>query len=346
MTFSGATRPIRIVVADDSPTDRALLIALCEQDPEITVVGEAKDGAQAIHLTRRLRPALVLMAVHMPGVDGLEATKAIMRDTPTPIIMVTAGTTSNDVEAGLSAIRFGALTVVPKPTGPGLAGHRQSAERLTSMVKALADVKVIQRRIRTDPSATHRLDPRARILAVAASTGGPAALCGFLQHLPATLPIPVVVVQHLVPGFLSGLVDWLRAEVPFPVKQAARNEVLQPGTVYLAPDGMHLEVTAQLRAVLTDAPPVAGFRPSASVLFDSIARTSGAAGIAVVLTGMGQDGLTGARELHAAGGLVLAQDEQTCAVFGMPRVVIEAGITACVGSVEALAARVKHNLRR
>lgn len=340
------SRPIRVVVADDSPTARALLVALCEQDPDITVVGEAEDGAQAVHLTQRLRPALVLMDVHMPGVDGLEATKTIMRDTPTPIIMVTGGTASSDVEPGLSAIRFGALTVVPKPAGPGLPGHKPSADRLTAMVKALAEVKVIQRRTR---SGTQGLSPSrsdaTRIVAVAASTGGPPALCGFLQHLSPNVPAPILVVQHLVSGFLPGLVEWLRAVVPFHVRQAVPDEVLEPGTVYLAPDGRHLEVSPRLRATLSSSAPVSGFRPSASVLFSSVAREAGPDAVAVVLTGMGQDGLAGAREVHAAGGRVLAQDEASCAVYGMPRAVFEAGIVERAGPVEELAARVTESMR-
>lgn len=337
-------QPVRVVVADDSPTARALLVALCERDPGITVVGEARNGQQAIHLTERLRPALVLMDVHMPGVDGLEATKTIMRQCPTPIIMVTASTTSSDVEAGLKAIRLGALQVMPKPVGPGVKGHQQSADRLTAMVKALAEVKVIQRRVRA-AATDSRPAVLGGILAVAASTGGPPALGEFLQHLPRDLPVPVVVVQHLVPGFLPGLVDWLRAEVPFHVVQAEHDQPLAPGSVYLAPDGRHLEVTARLRASLSDRPAVDGFKPSASVLFGSIARNLGASGTAVVLTGMGQDGLAGARALYGAGGRIFAQDEETCAVYGMPRVVAEAGIVDRVGPVQELAAFVARNLR-
>jgi len=345
VTGQATKAPIRIVVADDSPTARALLVALCESDPGITVVGEATDGQQAIHLTQRLRPALVLMDVHMPGIDGIEATKTIMRQCPTPIIMVTAGTTSNDVEPGLSAIRFGALQVLPKPVGPGLDGHRQAADRLTSMVKALAEVKVVQRRGRIAAVGDTRPSAPRGIVAVAASTGGPPALCAFLQHLPRDLPVPVVVVQHLVAGFLPGLVTWLRAEVPFHVVQAEENQLLEPGSVYLASDARHLEVTARLRASYRDGPAVDGFRPSASVLFSSIARNLGPSGMAVVLTGMGQDGLAGARELHRAGGRILAQDEDTCAVYGMPRVVAEAGIVDRVGPVQELAALVAHDLR-
>lgn len=335
------------MVADDSTTARQLLVALCLRDPGIEVVGEASDGKQAVDLTLRLRPDLVLMDVHMPGFDGIEATKQIMRDQPTPIIMVTSGTISSDVEAALSAVRFGALTVLPKPVGPGVNGFEFAAGRLAEMVKALADVKVIRRVNRESPARIDRPGVSgSRLIAVAASTGGPPVVSEFLRHLPVDLPVPVVLVQHIVEGFLPGFAAWLRTEVPFHVKQAAHGETFAPGTVYLAPDRRHLEVTATLTARLSDADPVAGFRPSATVLFTSLARSLGPAGIAVVLTGMGQDGLEGARAVHAAGGRVLAQDEASCIVYGMPRVVTEAGLAHISAPVDQLAADVSATLRR
>lgn len=344
---AGPGRRVRIVVADDSSTARRLLVTLCERDPGIEVVGEASDGAEAVRLTLRLSPDLVLMDVHMPVLDGLEATKQIMRDRPTPIIMITAGTISTDVEAGLSAIRFGALTVVPKPVGPGVVGFEAAARRLTEMVKALADVKVIRRVHR---AASGRVRPAAtdggRVIAVAASTGGPPAVCEFLQRLPVDLPVPVVLVQHIVEGFLPGFAAWLRSEVPFHVTAADHGQELEPGTVYLAPDGQHLEVTNRFAARLTDAEPVSGFRPSATVLFTSLAHNVGAGAIAVVLTGMGHDGLEGARAVRAAGGRVLVQDEASCVVYGMPRVVAEAGLAHLEAPIDQLAADASAALRR
>lgn len=338
MSGTGPRRHVRVVVADDSAVARELLVSLCERDPDIAVVGEARDGVQAVWLTARLRPSLVLMDVHMPGMDGLEATKTIMRDTPTPIIMVTAGAASHDVEAALAAVQVGALTLLPKPVAPGVVGFEQSARRLTDMVKALSDVKVVRRRI-----GGHRERPApatsTQILGVAASTGGPPALARFLQHLPVDLPVPVVVVQHIVSGFLPGLADWLRSEVPFHITVATPEQTLQAGTVYLAGDSRHLEVTTDLRARLTDGAPVAGFRPSASVLFGSLARSVGRGATAVVLTGMGSDGLDGARAVRAAGGRVLVQDEASAVVYGMPKVVTDAGLAHFVGPVEELAAR-------
>jgi two-component system chemotaxis response regulator CheB len=337
VSATSAQRPVRVVVADDSTTARRLLVSLCEREPDIRVVGEASDGAQAVELARRLRPSLVLMDVHMPVLDGLEATKEIMRDVPTPIIMVTSGTSQSDVEAGLSAVRFGALTVLPKPFGPGVAGYEPAADRLVTMIKALADVKVIRRRTSTAGDASALRPVELQIIAVAASTGGPPAICQLLQQLPADLPVPVVVVQHIVEGFLPGLVAWLRTEVPFHVAEARQGERLEPGAVYLAPDAQHLEVGRDLRARLTEAEPVSGFRPSATVLFTSLARSVGPAATAVVLTGMGSDGLDGARELRAAGGRVLAQDEATSVVYGMPHAVVQAGLAELSAPVDRLA---------
>lgn len=346
MTARKANDLVRVVVADDSSTARRLLVALCGRDPNIVVVGEASDGEQAVEMTVRLGPSLVLMDVHMPVLDGIEATKQIMRERPTPIIMVTAGRSPTDVEAGLSALRFGALTVLPKPVAPGVDGFEAAAGRLISLVKALAEVKVIRRRDHNRAGTPRRPPDQAGVLAVAASTGGPPALCAFLQGLPTDLPVPVVVVQHIVEGFLPGLVAWLRVEVAFHVTLAEHGQQLRAGTVYIAPDGHHLEVDRHLRARLTEEPPVVGFRPSATVLFRSLGRNLGAGATAVVLTGMGQDGLEGARGLRSAGGKVLAQDEASSVVYGMPKVVVDAGLAHAQGTVEQLAAEVAEMWRR
>lgn len=336
MTTPNGSGRIRVLVADDSTTARRLLVELCQRDPAIEVVGEAADGEQAVALARRLRPSLVIMDIHMPVLDGLEATKQIMREAPTPIIVVTAGTAPADVEAGLSAVRQGALTVLGKPVGPASAGFDDSARHLVEMVKALSQVKVIRHRYR-EPVRAPAAGARVDLVAVAASTGGPPALCEFLQALPADLPVPIIVVQHLVAGFLPGLIRWMRAEVPFGVCEAVPGQRLEPGTVYIARDGGHVEVDARLRVRESLADPVSGFRPSATVLFRSMARALGPAGVAVVLTGMGDDGLEGARAVRVAGGRVLAQDEKTSVVHGMPGVVVKAGLADVVGPVSELA---------
>jgi two-component system chemotaxis response regulator CheB len=282
----------------------------------------------------------------MPVMNGIEATKHIMRERPTPIVLVTAGTSPSDVEAAMSGLRFGALTVLPKPVAPGVDDSDPGAARMISLVKALADVKVIRRRDRGTVPSPRPVTRESAVVAVAASTGGPPAVAAFLQCLPPDLPAPIVVVQHIVEGFLPGLVTWLRSEVPFHVAEAVHGEPLLPGSVYLAPDGHHLEVDSQIRARRNASTRVSGFMPSATVLFRSLATSVGSGATAVVLTGMGRDGCEGARELHAAGGRILAQDESTSVVYGMPRAVADAGIVHVQGTVEDLAADIVNRWRR
>lgn len=349
MTAGTERALVRVLVADPSAQARQLLVSQCQRDPLIEVVAEAVDGAQVVEQVKRLRPSLVLLAVDLPVLDGVEATKQIMREQPTPIIIVTAGVDQRAVEQGLNAVRLGALTVLDRPAEPGAPGFEQSAQRLVAMVKALSDVKVIRRR--TPERARQAQHPQLRrppveLVAVAASTGGPPALSRLLQLLPADLPVPVVVVQHIVEGFLPGLVTWLRTEVPFRVTQAVHGQRLEAGTVYLAPDAHHLEVDTRLRARLTGTNPVGGFRPSATVLFDSLARGLGPSTIGVVLTGMGRDGLDGVRALRAAGGRVLAQDQASSVVYGMPAAVTLAGLAHLVGPVDQLAADIAAATKR
>ena len=339
----------RVLVVDDSSTARALLVQLLGADPALEVVGEATNGRQAVELAGRLRPSILVMDIEMPIMDGFEATKRIMVEAPTPILIVTARHDPHDVEVSLRALRMGALAVQPKPAGPGSDGFQADGARLVTLVKALAEVKVVRRRWMPDPTPPTRApgatvptgrEASVRAVAVAASTGGPAALYRFLELLPADLAAPVLVVQHIAAGFVTGLASWLGSGTALPVKVAEEDEPLRDGHVYVAPDGRHLEVGRDQSVHLAAGPPVGGFRPSASALFASLAAIYGRAGAGVVLTGMGSDGLEGIRALHGAGGLVLAQDEQTSAVFGMPRAVVSDGVAHVVGPVEELASAV------
>lgn len=336
---------VRVLVVDDSRTSRALLTGLLSSDPLIEVVGEAVDGASALARVAELRPSLVVMDVHMRGMDGFEATERIMAAHPTPIVIVTAGHDARDVAMGVRALRAGALTILPKPGGPGTPSFPAEAAHLRSLVRALADVRVVRRRSRSEqparPPATRsaQLPPRRAVAAIglAVSTGGPVALQGFLTSLPGDLAVPILVVQHIASGFVDGLASWLGSATGMRVKVASDRERLHGGEVYLAPEDRHLELCVDGTLCVSNDPPVRGFRPSGTVLLRSLAQVHGAEAAAVVLTGMGNDGLEGARAVKAAGGLVLAQDEATSAVFGMPKAVIDAGLPDKVGSVHELA---------
>ncbi|MBW3557696.1 MAG: chemotaxis-specific protein-glutamate methyltransferase CheB [Actinobacteria bacterium] len=335
---------IRVLVADDSTTSRELLVTLLSADPAITVVGQAANGVEAVEMTSRLRPSLVVMDIHMPVMDGFEATKRIMIDAPTPVVIVTGAANARGVEMSLRAVQMGALTVLPKPPGPDDADFGAASQRLVSIAKALSQVRVVRRR--RDPAATrvqaHPVQPlngwAVEVLAIAASTGGPPALYRLLEALPRTTRVPILVVQHISEGFAPGLVAWLGSGSPLPVKLAEHGDPLLGGTVYVAPDDRHLEVSPQRRVLLSQGPRVDGFRPSATVLFRSVAAVYGANAAGVVLTGMGRDGLEGLTELRRVGGRVLAQDEATSVVFGMPGVVVKAGLAHVVAPVEELAA--------
>lgn len=341
MTSSGR---LRVVVADDSATARALLTGILDADPGIEVVGQAADGAEALTLVNRLRPSVVLMDIDMPVMDGFEATKRIMVEDPTPIIVVSARHDVRHVEIGLQAVRAGALTVVARPAGPGMPEHHRDASRIVTLVKALAEVKVVRQHglrspvVPPEPRVTtsHRT---LQVVGVAASTGGPAALYRFLEVLPRTLDLPVLVVQHIAKGFVGGLAQWLSTAAVLPVCVAEDGAELAGCQVYIAPDDRHLEVRGR-RIRLSRADPDRGFRPSANVLFRSLGEEYGPAAAAVVLTGMGHDGLHGAAHLRDAGGLVLAQDADSSVVFGMPRAVADAGLAHMIGNVENLASRI------
>ena len=338
----------RVLVVDDSTTARTLLVEVLRADHGVEVVGEATNGRQAVELVGRLRPSILVMDVEMPVMDGFEATKRIMVEAPTPIIIVTARHDPRDVEVSLRALRMGALTVQPKPAGPGSDRFHADAARLVTLVKALADVKVVRRRWMPEPTAPAPTrvplgpgrEASVRAVGVAASTGGPAALYRFLELLPGDLAAPLLVVQHIAEGFVAGLATWLGAGTALPVKVATDGEPLRDGVVYLAPDDRHLEVGRAHTVQLSAGPAVGGFRPSASALFASLAAAHGPAAAGVVLTGMGSDGLEGIRALQAAGGLVLAQDEHTSAVFGMPRAVVSEGLAQVVGPIEQLVSSV------
>jgi two-component system chemotaxis response regulator CheB len=337
---------IRVLVADDSATAREFLKLILASDPEIRVVGEARDGAEAVAATARLRPDLVTMDLHMPQLDGLEATREIMITAPTPILIVTGSHRARDVEASMEILRCGALDVLLKPPDPCSAEYPGAARRLIAAVKAMATVKVVRHwrpseRAAPAPPVTEG-QARAHVVAIATSTGGPAALRCVLSGLPADYPLPILVVQHITPGFTAGLASWLNSACSLRVKMAQHDEPLAPHTVYLAPDELHLGTDRKAGGgtiALSNAPPIGGFRPSGSYLFESVARSYGRNALALILTGMGEDGVAGLRAVKKTGGLVLAQDEKTSIIFGMPGAAIAAGLATFVLPLEAIAAR-------
>jgi two-component system chemotaxis response regulator CheB len=341
---------IRVLVAEDSATTRELLVQILKSDPEIQVVGEAKNGEEAVAMTRRLHPDVVTMDIRMPVLDGFEATKQIMVEAPTPIVIVSGSVDVREVEVSINALRVGALTVIAKPGGPAAPDFAERSRQFLATVKAMSQVKVVRRwpsRQGRLPSPSPRPAERHRrvgVLAIAASTGGPAALCQLLSELPGNFPVPVLVVQHIAPGFLAGFASWLNTNVSLKVKVAQQGEEAAPRTIYLPPDDRHLGFAGG-RIAVSEAAPIGGFRPSASFLFETTARAFGPATLAVVLTGMGQDGVDGLRAVREVGGRIIAQDEASSVVYGMPGAAARAGVVDQVLPLREIAAGVLRSMQ-
>lgn len=349
---------IRVLVVEDSATARALLVSLLSAEPDITVVGEARTGTEAVEMATRLAPDLVTMDVQMPELDGIEATKQIMTSSPRPILIVSSAADS-DIELSLEATRSGALMVIAKPKGVQSPMHESDRRQLVNMVRALAHVKVVRRHgsVSGSPSGATRATPAhssairpaqgqsLELVAVAASTGGPAALHTILSVLPSHFPLPILVVQHIARGFTGGLVHWLSGQSKLRIKLAELGERTAPATVYIAPDDRHLGVRrdadGSLRILLDNASPVGTFRPSATYLFRSCAQQVGRGVLALILTGMGDDGVDGLRDVGRQGGRILAQDEASSVIYGMPREAQRAGIVDQVIALDDVARRLQ-----
>ncbi len=337
---------IRVLVAEDSPTARLLLVSMLSEQNDIRIIGEATTGREAVDMAEQLQPDLVTMDVHMPEMDGLEATKQIMMRSPRPIIIVSSAARIDEVALSLEATRAGALMVLPKPEGPGSPGFAGDSRQLVSMVRAMSQVKVVRRHgASTTPStsvtppsrpaygrppATAGATSPVRLIAIGASTGGPAALRTILSELPGGFSVPILIVQHIAKGFTLGLAQWLGGDSRLRIKVAELGERLARATVYIAPDDRHLgcqlDVNGDIRISLSSEAAVGAFRPSATYLFQSVAETLGASAIAVILTGMGDDGVAGLRVFKSRGGRVIAQDEASSVIYGMPREAARAGV--------------------
>jgi two-component system, chemotaxis family, protein-glutamate methylesterase/glutaminase len=335
---------IRVLIAEDSITCRDLLIALCESDADLEVVGTASNGQQAIDMVKQLHPDVVIMDIHMPVLDGFEATRRIMVERPTPIVIVSATVDVQQATVSLHALRMGALSVLTKPALEPGADFVEVAQQFTATVRAMAGVRVVRRwsdRPAYLKDAQPARVPPVAMVAIATSTGGPAALYRVLSELPKDFPVPIAIVQHIARGFVPALADWLASASPLTIKVAEHGEALLPGTVYFAPDDHHLLLADRSSVEVSARPAVGGFRPSGTVLFESLAQVYGAGGIGVILTGMGEDGLAGLRALRAVGGQILAQDEASSVVFGMPGAAVAAGIADAIVPLHMVAGQLR-----
>lgn len=327
----------RILICDDSRTYREALRRLIEHDQDLCVVDAVATGEEAVERLSRLTPDLILMDLELPGMDGVEAVKRILALRPVPILMLSARTRRGSLEAA-RAMSAGAIDARSKldiaPTEP-LSARSIAFRRY---LKRLSYARVASRPARGPSPVTtaHRLPNAVSMIGIAASTGGPRALEPILRALPADFPVPVLAVQHITSGFLDGLLSWLAPITAVPVGKAVHGTSVSRG-VWFAPEDVHLVVDRQGRLQF-DHETVSGWhRPSADVLFTSMAASAGSGAVAVVLTGMGSDGADGVAAIRARSGFAIAQDERSSAIYGMPRAAAEQGADLVLGLDEIAA---------
>jgi len=319
--------PVRVVIVDDSTFVRGVLKELLKSDPDIEVVGEAVNGLEALEKISELKPDLVTMDIEMPEMNGLEAIEQIMGgENALPILVFTS---LDDAGTAYDAISRGALELLPKPSMDSFNG-----DNFARRIKLLSKVKVV-RHIRSSGAAKEKkvkvtqypsVDNLPGIVAIASSTGGPSALIGLFAGLTHPLDVPVVVSQHIAQGFDVGLMKWLDRETSHAqVKIGVSGERLQPGTIYLSPANGNMEIISRGMIEISPFGSYDIYTPSCDKLFESIAKTYGPSSVAIVLTGMGNDGTKGAQAIKRAGGRTIAQDEASCVVYGMPKAALDSG---------------------
>lgn len=312
---------LKVVVADDSLFMRQMITDMLGSDPSLEVIATAKDGEEAVKKVLELKPDVVTMDIEMPKMNGLDALRQIMLRQPTHVIMLSA---VNNADVTLKALEYGAVDFVPKPSGSVSLDINRVKNELISKIKAapIAKFKIVQRK-----KAIYRLFSSNRIIAIGASTGGPPAIAEILTNL-AEVP-PILVVQHMPEGFTKSFAERLNSECSFRVKEAEEGDRIKEGLALVAPGGYHVIVKNGM-VHLTTSERVHGVRPSVDIMLLSIAQEYGKRVIGVILTGMGSDGTEGMKAVKEMGGFTIAQSEETCVVYGMPKAAIAKG---CVDRV-------------
>jgi two-component system chemotaxis response regulator CheB len=354
---------IRVLVVDDSAFMRKIITDILAGSPEIEVIGKAKNGQEAIEKVTELRPDVVTMDLEMPGLDGLQALGYIMSECPTPVIML-SGAESRQADVTMTAFQYGAVDFILKPSGNISLDMAKIKDEIVKKVKAASSVQVhklgfIEEEKKPDKIKVKSLKENNesvkkslfhKIIVIGSSTGGPRALQQVIPLLPSNLHAPVLVVQHMPAGFTKSLAERLNSQSTIKVIEASEGDILESGTVYIAPGDFHMTIKQQkingdLKEViaLTKGEKVQGVRPSVDVLLNSVTPIFGQNSLGVILTGMGSDGTDGIKKLKLAGGRVIAEDESTCVVYGMPRSVIEQKLADYILPIGRIAESIAQN---
>jgi len=321
---------IRVLVVDDSAFARQAVSRMLEAAPDIEVVGVAADGLEGLEKVKDLAPDVVTLDINMPRLGGLAALERIMAECPARVLLISS-LTQEGADVTLRGLELGALDFIDKSSAGGQMNLLQLTPELQAKVRALAGAPLPRAAVPPPASAGERpaATVRVEVVAIAASTGGPSALQAIVPRLPADLGAALLVVQHMPPGFTRSLAERLDGRSSLDVREAADGEPIVPGVVLIAPAGLHLKARrhgSSVRVALDEEPRAALHRPSADVLMASVASAYGRRALGIVLTGMGSDGALGLRAIREAGGRSLAQSEDTCVIYGMPKAAVEAGV--------------------
>ncbi len=345
---------IKILVVDDSAFMRKAISMMLERDPEIRVIDTARDGLEAVEKVKRLDPDVVTMDVEMPNLDGISALKQIMREHPCPVLMISS-LTKEGAQATIEALGAGAVDFIPKQLSYVSLDIARIENELIQKIKSIARsrFRLFRRDVpKTTPAPVSPGLPRLskkdyRIVTIGVSTGGPFALQQVVPGLPADLPVPVVIVQHMPPHFTRSMAERLNTMSALEVREAEDGMELTPGTITIAQGGKHLVLQGRAGRIIArtpDEPSASLHRPCVDILFESANQLFAGQILSVVMTGMGKDGLEGARAIKRSGGTVFAQDEETSVVYGMPKAVAEAGIADAILPLDQIAPAITRTL--
>ena len=319
-------KKISVLIVDDSPVERELLTYMAQSDPEIQVIGFASNGQEALDLLQKLTPDVIIMDINMPVMDGFEATRRIMSSRPIPIIICSGLYKSGDDYKNFQALDAGALTILEKPKGVTSPQFPAIVKNFTETIKTVSEIKLITRlfsqalpKQQTTFKYIKKLNSRIEAIAIGASLGGPQALQTILSQLPSSITVPIFIVQHIAEEFTPGLISWLQDSTKIPLMIAKDRDIAKPGNIYFAPGNQHLEVHKNNTMRLFNSTNDRDICPSISRLFFSMATTYGSKGLGVILTGMGRDGVDGLLAMKNTGATTVAQSEDNCVMFGMPR---------------------------
>jgi two-component system, chemotaxis family, protein-glutamate methylesterase/glutaminase len=334
--------PTKVLLVEDSLIALELLQRLLRSSSEVEIVGIARNGKEALDLIPQVNPAVICTDLHMAPIDGLELTKEVMAKFPRPILVISNSVQEDDTRNIFGLLQAGAVDIFPKPTSGDYTEYEQVKDRLLAKIKMLSQVTVKARTISAkaieDIGNINNNDAGTlRAIAIGASTGGPQAIHKIITSLPADLPVPIICAQHIGDGFLTGLISWLKEDARLNVKVAQIGETPAPRTVYFAPEKAHLEFNAEGKFIYSNFVTTTGTCPSIDTLFKSVARIYGRSSASLLLTGLGTDGVVGTEAIKAAGGITIAQDEQSCLVFGMSKLAIASGAVGHVLSLPEIA---------